>query len=149
MNKEKIIDHIRNRPYMSGVDRTEQRKKALQEIFTTDKILKDFDRLDPRYFADPEQPFVDTCCGDGNLLGEALIRKIENGIDFELALSKIYGCDIEQSNVDACRDRLLCGREDLRHIVNNNIVCFDSLKYHHRYDGSDPRPPIDFLFEIE
>jgi hypothetical protein len=149
MKKEDIINHIKNRPYMSGVERSDQRKKSLQEVFTTDNILKDFDKIDHLYFADPEQPFVDPCCGDGNLLGEVLVRKIENGIDFETALKQLYGCDIEQSNIDACKERLLCGRKDLQHIVDKNIVCFDSLKYHHRYDGSDPRPPVDQLFDWE
>ena len=133
-----IIDHIRNRPYMSGVDRTKQRMKSLQEVFTTDKILKDFDNLDQSYFKDPDQPFIDTCCGDGSLLGEALIRKIENGIDFENALSTMYGVDIMQDNIDLCHERLLCGREDLRHIVEKNIIQGDALKIKNwAFDGED------------
>ena len=43
-----------------------------------------------------------------------------------------------QDNVDLCRERLLCGREDLRHIVEQNIVCADALRYHYRFDGSHP-----------
>jgi len=43
-----------------------------------------------------------------------------------------------QDNVELCRERLLCGREDLRHIVEQNIVCADGLRYHYRFDGSDP-----------
>jgi hypothetical protein len=35
-------------------------------------------------------------------------------------------------NVDLCRERLLCGREDLRHIVEQNIQQADGLKY--KYD---------------
>ena len=41
-------------------------------------------------------------------------------------------------NVKLCQDRLLCGREDLRHIVEQNIVCADALRYHYRFDGSHP-----------
>lgn len=137
MDIKNIIDHIRNRPYMSGVNRDEQRKKALQEVFTTDNILKDIDKLDKTYFEDPEQPFVDPCCGDGSLLGEALIRKVENGIDFETALSQIFGCDIEQTNVDATKRRLLCGRTDLQHIVDKNIYCWNALEYHMTWDGTE------------
>ena len=74
----------------------------------------------------------------GQWLGEVLIRKIENGIDFETALSTIYGVDLMQDNVDLCRERLLCGREDLRHIVEQNIVCADGLRYHYRFDGGHP-----------
>ena len=67
-----------------------------------------------------------------------LIRKIENGSTFEEALSTTYGVDLMQDNVDLCRERLLCGQEHLRHIVEKNIVCADALKYHYRFDGSDP-----------
>lgn len=138
MQIEQIIQHIRNRPYMSGVERSEQRKKALQEVFTTEKIIKDaFAKLDQSYFADPEQPIIDPCVGDGNLLGEALIRRVESGIDFEIALSQIYGCDIEESNVLACRQRLLCGREDLRHIVEKNIIIHDALTYDFSFNGTN------------
>ena len=43
-----------------------------------------------------------------------------------------------QDNVDLCRERLLCGREDLRHIVEKNIICADGLRYHYRFDSSYP-----------
>ena len=57
-----------------------------------------------------------------------------------------------QDNVELCRDRLLCGREDLRHIVEQNIVCADALRYHYRFDNSDPYKTeqdlqFDTLFE--
>ena len=64
--------------------------------------------------------------------------KVENGINFEIALSTIYGVDLMPDNVKLCQDRLLCGREDLRHIVEKNIVCADALRYHYRFDGTDP-----------
>ena len=83
---------------------------------------------DQSYFKDPEQDFIDPCCGDGTLLGEALIRKCQNGIEFEKALSRIKGCDIEPSNVEATKNRLLCGREDLRFIVDENIIVGDALE---------------------
>lgn len=38
-----------------------------------------------------------------------------------------------QDNVNLCRDRLLCGREDLRHVVEKNIVCADALKYDYSF----------------
>ncbi len=129
MKIEKIIDHIRNRPYMSGVERSEQRKLEFQEVFTTTELAKlGFDNLNDDYFKDPNQIFVDPCCGDGTLLGEALIKKCQNGIDFETALKSLRGVDINDSNVKACHDRLLVGREDLRHIVEKYIVVGDALE---------------------
>ena len=41
-------------------------------------------------------------------------------------------------NVKLCQDRLLCGQEHLRHIVERNIVCADALRYHYRFDHSHP-----------
>jgi len=42
-------------------------------------------------------------------------------------------------NVDLCRERLLCGREDLRHIVEQNIVCADGLKYKYDFKPMDDK----------
>ena len=69
-------------------------------------------------------------------MGEVLIRKMENGSTFEQALSTVYGVDLMQDNVDECRRRLLCGREDLRHIVEKNIVCHDGLTYDYSFNGT-------------
>lgn len=139
---EKIKDHIRKRNYMSGIDREYSRVKATGEVFTpttkVQHILNNLERLDPTVFKDPAKTFIDNSCGDGQILGEVLIRKIENGIPFEQALSTIYGVDLMPDNVKLCQDRLLCGREDLRHIVERNIVCADALRYHYRFDGSLP-----------
>ena len=135
----KVIDHIRNRSYMSGVDRERARVKATGEVFTPTPLVQEIlDQLPKEVFTDAEKTFLDPSCGDGQFLGEVLIRKIENGSTFEQALATIYGVDLMQDNVDLCRERLLCGREDLRHIVEKNIVCADALRYHYRFDGSHP-----------
>lgn len=124
---------------MSGIERDRARIKATGEVFTPTPLVQEIlDTLDQTVFTDPTKTFIDPTCGDGQFLGEALIRKIENGIDFETALGTIYGVDLMQDNVELCRERLLCGREDLRHIVEQNIVCADGLRYHYRFDGSHP-----------
>lgn len=134
-----VIDHIRNRSYMSGVEREKVRVKATGEVFTPTPLVQEIlDQLPQEQFTDPEKIFLDPACGDGQFLGEVLIRKIENGIDFETALSTIYGVDLMEDNVELCRERLLCGRKDLRHVVEQNIVCADGLRYHYRFDGSYP-----------
>lgn len=134
-----IIEHIRNRSYMSGIERDKTRVKATGEVFTPTILVQDIlDDLDPNLFTDPTKTILDPSSGDGQFLGEALIRKVENGIDFETALSTIYGVDLMADNVELCRERLLCGREDLRHIVEKNIVNADALRYHYRFDRSHP-----------
>jgi len=134
-----VIDHIRNRSYMSGVERDKARVKATGEIFTPTPLVQEIlDRLPIEQFTDPSKTFLDPSCGDGQFLGEVLIFKMENGSTFEQALSTIYGVDLMIDNVDLCRERLLCGREDLRHIVEKNIQCRDALKYGYSFNPITP-----------
>ena len=133
-----IIGHVRNRDYMSGVERDRSRVKATGEVFTPTPLVREMlDQLPQDLFEDPAKTFLDNSCGDGQFLGEVLIRKMENGSTFEQALSTIYGVDMMLDNVHECRKRLLCGREDLRHIVERNIVCHDALTYDYSFNGTD------------
>jgi hypothetical protein len=133
---------------MSGIERDAIRIKATQEIFTPTEMVKDLlNTLDPNLFVDSEQPFIDPTCGDGQFLGEILIRKLENGHTFEQALETIYGVDLMQDNVDLCRERLLCGQEHLRHIVERNIVCADALTYNYTFGEKETFG--NGLFEVE
>ena len=134
-----VIDHIRDRAYMGGVERDQLRVKATGEVFTPTELVREMlEQIPVDQFTDPAKTFLDNSCGDGQFLGEVLIRKMENGSTFEQALSTVYGVDLMQDNVDECQKRLLCGRTDLEHIVERNIVCADALRYHYRFDGSDP-----------
>lgn len=124
---------------MSGIERDRARVKATAEVFTpTDLVQRCLSLFPDNVFTNPKENFLDYSCGDGQFLSEILIRKMENGSTFEQALSTIYGVDLMQDNVDLCRERLLCGQDQLRHIVEQNIVCADALRYHYRFDGSHP-----------
>ncbi|MCX7593128.1 MAG: N-6 DNA methylase [Fischerella sp.] len=147
-----VIAHCRNREYMSGVERDRLRVKATGEVFTPTPLVQEIlDQLPPEVFTDPTKTFLDNSCGDGQFLSEVLIRKIQNGSTFEQALSTIYGVDLMPDNVELCRNRLLCGQEHLRHIVERNIVCADALRYHYRFDGTDPysKTPGSFTEAVE
>ena len=134
MTLEEVINHCRNREYMSGVERDKTRVKATGEVFTpTDLVQKILDQLPQEIFYMYDKTFLDNSCGDGQLLSEVLIRKVGCGIDFETALSTIYGVELMEDNVKLCRDRLLCGREDLRWIVEKNIVQANSLEYNYLF----------------
>jgi len=133
---KQYIAHMRDREYMSGIDREKTRVKATGEVFTPTPLVQEIlDKLDPELFTDPTKTFLDPSCGDGQFLSEVLIRKLEAGIDFETALSTIYGVDLMPDNVSLCRERLLCTREEFRPVVERNIVCADALEYHYRFDG--------------
>jgi type I restriction-modification system DNA methylase subunit len=119
---------------MSGIERNTLRVKATSEIFTpTDEVQTILDKIPMEKFQDPTKTFLDPSCGDGQFLGEVLIRKIENDSTFEQALQTIYGVDLMPDNVKLCQDRLLCGQEHLRHIVERNIVCANALGYNYSF----------------
>ena len=133
-----VVDHIRNRTYMSGVQRTQARVKATGEVFTPTELVREMlEQIPVDQFTDPAKTFLDNSCGDGQFLGEVLVRKMEMGSTFEQALQTIYGVDLMQDNVDLCRERLLCGRTDLAHIVERNIVCHDALTYDYSFNGTN------------
>jgi len=123
---------------MSGIEREKSRVKATGEIFTPTPLVEEIlDKMDPELFRDPTKTFLDMSGGDGQFLASVLYRKLQNGIDFETALSTIYGVDLMSDNILLCRERLLCGREDLRHIVEQNIVCADALTYDYSFNGTN------------
>ena len=141
-----IIQHLRDRVYMSGVERDNLRVKSTGEVFTPTPLVQEvLDKLPQELFSDPTKTFIDPACGDGQFLSEVLIRKLENDIPFEVAISTIYGVDIMEDNVKLCQDRLLCGHEDLRHIVERNIVCADSLEYSYLFGEPETFGPDDMF----
>ena len=132
-----VIDHVRNRDYMSGVERDHNRVKATGEVFTPTELVREIlEQIPVEQFTDPTKTFLDNSCGDGQFLGEILIRKMENGSTFEQALSTIYGVDLMQDNVDECRKRLLCGSQDPKHIaiVEQTIYQADALKFSYKFE---------------
>ena len=134
-----VIDHIRGRAYMGGVERDRLRVKATGEVFTPTELVREMlERIPIEQFKDPIKTFLDNSCGDGQFLGEVLIRKMENGATFEQALSTIYGVDLMIDNIDLCRERLLCGQEHLRHLVEKNIQCRDGLKFGYNFKPMGP-----------
>jgi len=142
MTLNDIIDHVRNRAYMSGIDRDGLRVKATGEVFTPTPLVQEIlSHLPEEAFADPFRTFIDPSCGDGQFLGEVLIRKVQeleaNNVPveqaFEIALRTIYGVDLMIDNVDLCRERLLCGQEHLRNVVEQNIYQADGTKFSYEF----------------
>ena len=126
------------------------------EVFTAERevnamldlVKQETERIDSR--------FLEPACGDGNFLAEILRRKLavvlrqygKSPADYEkyavLAASSIYGVDILQDNVEACRARLFeiwdaqytaaCKKEvnedcrtAVRYILARNILCGNAL----------------------
>jgi len=138
---EYVKTHIRNHLYMSGINRDYLRVKETAEVFTPTELVQkitQLEQLTEEIFTDPSKTFLDPTCGDGQILGEVLIKKMENGSTFEQALGTVYGVDLMIDNVDLCRKRLLCGREDLKHVVEQNIQCRNSLTYRYNFEPMGP-----------
>lgn len=135
-SKERIRDH-------GEVFTAEREVKAMCDL-----VKDETERIDSR--------FLEPACGDGNFLAEILTRKLavvrkkygKSHLDFEknavLAASSIYGVDILQDNVIACRERMfgiwdkeytaVCKRDcsdetraAVKFILSHNIVCGNAL----------------------
>ncbi len=141
---------------MSNQIKSKQRVADYGEVFTSPEIVnamldlvkQETERIDSR--------FLEPACGTGNFLVEILRRKLNqvektyrrSQLDFErnlvLAVSSIYGIDILEDNVIACRERLFemanerytalfkgkakeACRRSLRYIFDKNIIWGDAL----------------------
>ena len=135
------ISHVRNREYMSGVERDKLRIKQTAEVFTPTPLVQEMlDKLEeenPTLFSDPTKTFLDNSCGDGQFLSEVVIRKMErSGCSLEQALRTTYGVDLMGDNVNECRKRLAGPNptDEILEIVNKNIVCNDALTYDYSFE---------------
>ena len=112
------------------IDRGPKRLSQHNEIFTprsVSKLMLSINNISKEDFADISKTFLDPACGDGALLAEILLFKLQNSIEIGEALATLYGIDIMPDNIDVTRNRLLCGHEEYRPIVENNIVCRNTL----------------------
>ena len=148
-NLEEIKKHLFS--YKISIDTSN--RNNFGEIFTpTELVDQMLSHLDKSIFTDCKKTVIDSGCGNGQILASVLYHRCLNGMNFEDALSTIYGVDINLKNVQITRERLLCGQEDLRHIVEKNIVCHDALTYDYSFNGTNKNKSealFDNLFEHE
>jgi hypothetical protein len=140
-NINNYIFFVRNREYMSGVERDKHRVKQTAEVFTptllVQEMLDKLEEQDPTIFSNPNKTFLDNSCGDCQFLSEVVIRKIDKSFcDLEQALSTTYGVDLMEDNVNECRRRLAGPNPtpEILKIVNRNIVCHDALTYDYNFE---------------
>ncbi len=159
---------------MTNQVKSKQRVANHGEVFTAERevnamldlVKQETERIDSR--------FLEPACGDGNFLAEILRRKLavvkrkykKSPIDYEknavLAATSIYGVDLLQDNVEACRARMFAiwdreylavlkkevnedCREAVRFIFSRNILCGNALSLK-KVDasGMDTDEPIVF-----
>ena len=135
------ISHVRNRDYMSGIERDSHRIKVTAEIFTkTELVVEILDKIEltqPDIFFNQDKTFIDNSCGDGQFLSEVVIRKMErSGCSLNQALNTTYGVDLMDDNINECRKRLAGPNPtpEILEIVNKNIICHDALTYDYTFE---------------
>ena len=134
------INHSRNFDYMSGIERDRLRQKETGEVFTptpkVQEILDDIEKEKPIMFTDETMTFIDNSCGDGQILSEVVIRKMErSNCTLEQALSTTYGVELMEDNVVMCKKRLAGPNptQEILDILDKNIVCHDALTYDYSF----------------
>ena len=83
-------------------------------------------------FTNENKTYMDNSCGDGQILSEVVIRKMErSNCTLEQALSTTYGVDLMGDNVKLCKERLAgpTPTQEILDILDKNIVCHDALTY--------------------
>ena len=139
--------------------KSRQRVADHGEVFTAEREVKAMLDLVKQETERIDSTFLEPACGTGNFLVEILRRKLAvvkkeyhprrgSCHDYELyamkAVMSIYGVDLLQDNVEACRDRLfeifdeeytaVCKkaaadayREVVRYVLSQNILCGNAL----------------------
>ena len=132
----------KDKTYKQVVSR--QRVTDHGEVYTSEREVNAMLDLVKQETERIESRFLEPACGTGNFLIEIVRRKLNivanrykrNKIDYErysiLAYSSVYGIDILQDNVEACRKRLfLVYEEKYRALYKKSVMqeCLDSISF--------------------
>ena len=154
--------------------KSKERVSQRGEVFTAEREVNAMLDLVENECLRPDSRFLEPACGDGNFLSAILKRKLtelrrkykKSPRDFErlsiVAIGSLYGVDIMNDNVEACRERLFSiwdteytnhckseasdeTREAAKFIIERNIIngnaltlmCVDA-------SGNDTQAPIVF-----
>ena len=154
--------------------KSKERVSQRGEVFTAEREVNAMLDLVENECLRPDSRFLEPACGDGNFLSAILKRKLtelrrkykKSPRDYEklsiVAIGSLYGVDIMNDNVEACRERLFSiwdaeytdhcksetsdeAREAAKFIIERNIIngnaltlmCVDA-------NGNDTQVPIVF-----
>lgn len=127
------------------------------QVFTPPHIANQMlDLLDQKVFCDDDSYFFEPTVGDGNILIE-LLERIFNSYKinrpewppekiFTETLYKFYACELDESLVMACRERVWSWfdkkRENLNEKLLNDYLVANQIRY-----SIEKRNTLDFLSE--
>ena len=154
--------------------KSKERVSQRGEVFTAEREVNAMLDFVANECLRPDSRFLEPACGDGNFLSAILKRKLselrrkykKSPRDYEklsiVAIGSLYGVDIMNDNVEACRERLFSiwddeytahckgetseeAREAAKFIIHRNIIngnaltlmCVDT-------NGNDTKAPIVF-----
>lgn len=162
-------DNNNHTKHISNQVKSKQRVADHGEVFTSKREVNAMLDLVKQETERIESRFLEPACGTGNFLAEILRRKLDvvkkryskSQHEYErnalVAVSSIYGIDIQEDNVQQCRERLLgifesyylelyknrtqddC-RASAQYIISRNIIHGDALSLHSV--GDNPQPII-------
>ena len=154
--------------------KSKERVAQRGEVFTAEREVNAMLDLVANECLRPDSRFLEPACGDGNFLSAILRRKLaelrrkykKSARDYEklsiVAIGSLYGVDIMNDNVEACRQRLYSiwdeeytdhcaseasdeAREAARFIISRNIINGNALTLMCVDDeGHDTKAPIVF-----
>ena len=154
--------------------KSKERVSERGEVFTAEREVNAMLDLVANECLRPDSRFLEPACGDGNFLSAILKRKLtelrrkykKSPRDYEkqaiVAIGSLYGVDIMNDNVLACRERLFViwdeeytahckgdasdeAREAARFIISRNIINGNALTLMCVDDeGKDTSAPIVF-----
>ena len=137
----------------TNIQRSRERIVQNNEVFTSlEYVLMGLDFYPKERFLDSSISFCDTCAGEGVWLVGFALKRMEHGMPHNEAVKNLKAVELMMDNRDAIIERLMCNDESLRSMLETNIVCADSLKYHFRFDNTevfDKEKHFDNLFSIE
>ncbi len=110
--------------------KSKQRVKDFAEVYTPEWLINNMlDTIPKSVYENIESTFLEPSCGNGNFLAVILKRKFARCKDIAdglKSLNSIFGVEIQQDNVEECRERLL----DMfkRHFPNANELAVNVAK---------------------
>lgn len=137
--------------------KSRERVDKFAEVFTAEREVKAMCDLIPQeQWENINTTFLEPSCGNGAFLSEIYSRKLNycnTYSDALRALKSITAIDIQDDNVKETKalllkmysDRFVEGTDEAKEILNNNIICGDSLKIQEQWYKNELKRDIGTL----
>jgi hypothetical protein len=120
-----------NKLHGSKLDRSDERIKQTQEVFTPPELIdKMIAEIPEEVLRNPNSTFIDNCAGDGNFLVQLLKVLKKYHSEQYIVDNMLYAVELMEDN-----HKELCRRLDVP-TNHPHYVCYNALEYHYRFDGT-------------